>query len=314
MNATGDFLSLVLSSLAPVLITAVGGMFAERARAANIALDGCMLLASLAALAVGATSGNPWFALLAAIFAGAMFAGVLAFAAFVLNCDIIIAGIAANILATGLALLVLQHGLHATGTYAPSGVRLIPRVPLGPLQEFPVLGRALGNQSALLYVVLAATVAAFAVMNATRFGAHIKAVGESEDAALAVGIKPVQVRTISVVLSGAFAGIGGAYLSMSSVASFNSQLTGGLGFIAFAAVIFGRATPLGTTLASLLFAVATSVSIYLQGSGLEIQQLVHALPYLVAVVALAIQAMGRVRRRRFDVSETNYVPAIIPRG
>ena len=151
-------------------------------------------------------------------------------------------------------------------------------------------------------------------MNATRFGTHIKAVGESEEAALAVGIKPILVRTVTILLSGAFAGVGGAYLSMSSVASFNSQLTGGLGFIAFAAVIFGRATPLGTTLASLLFAVATSVSIYLQGTGFVAQQLVHALPYAVTVIALAAQAMARIRRQRFDVSDTNYVPAIVPRG
>lgn len=314
MSEIGDFLFLVLTSLVPILVTAAGGMFAERARAPNIALDGCMLVASLAAVVVGTLTGNPWLGIVAGVLAGAAYAGVLAFAAFALHCDIIIAGIAANLLATGLTLLIVQHGLHSTGTYAPFGTPLVPRIPAGPLENVPILGRAIGNQSALLYIAIAATVVAAVAMNLTRFGAHIKAVGESEEAALAVGIKPVLLRTVAVLLSGAFAGIGGAYLSLSSVATFNSDLTGGLGFIAFAAVIFGRATPLGITLAALLFAVATSVAIYLQGLGLGIQQLVQGLPYVVTVIALAIQAVSRTRRQRFDVSDTNYVPAIIPRG
>ncbi len=314
MTAIGDFLFLVLTSLAPILVTAVGGMFAERVRAPNIALDGCMLVAALAAIAVGKMTGDPWIGVLAAIVAGAAMAGLLAFAAFALNCQIIIAGIAVNLLATGLSLLIVRNGLHATGTYAPMGVKLIPRIPLGPLQNVPVLGHALNNQSALLYVALVFTVLAAIVMNATIFGARVRAVGDSDEAALAVGIKPGLIRTLAVVLSGALAGVGGAYLSMSSVASFNSQLTGGLGFIAFAAVIFGRATPLGTLLASLLFALAASVAVYLQGTGLGIQQLVQALPYAVTVVALAVQAIGRSRRERYDVSDTNYVPVIIPRG
>lgn len=314
MSAIGDFLFLVLTSLVPIMAAAAGGMFAERARAPNIALDGCMLVSSLAAVVVGATTGNPWLAILAAIVAGMAFACILAFAAFVLNCDIIIAGIAANLLATGLTLLIVQHGLGSTGTYAPFGTKLVPRVPAGPLENIPILGQALGNQSALLYIAIVATIIAAIVINLTRFGAHVKAVGESEEAALAVGIKPVLIRTAAVLLSGAFAGIAGAYLSMSSVATFNSDLTGGLGFIAFAAVIFGRARPLAVVLASVLFAVATSVAIYLQGSGSNLQQLVQCLPYVATVVALAIQAIRRSRSQRFGVSDTNYVPAIIPRG
>jgi simple sugar transport system permease protein len=314
LTAAGDFLALVLSSLVPILITAVGGMFAERARTPNIALDGCMLVAALAALAVGTLTGSPWAGVVAAVVAGALLAGILAFAAYALECQVIIAGIAVNLLATGLSLLILRVGLHATGTYAPFGVTLVPRLRLGVLEAIPVLGRALANQSALLYVTVVVSIAAAILLNQTVYGARVKAVGDSDEAARAVGIKPNLIRTTALLLSGALAGIGGAYLSMSSVASFNSQLTGGLGFIAFAAVIFGRARALGTALASLLFALATSVSVYLQGAGHGIQQLVHALPYVVTVVALAAQAIGHARRARYDVSETNYVPVIIPRG
>jgi simple sugar transport system permease protein len=314
VNVVADFLSLAFSSTIPIIVTAIGGMFAERARATNIALDGTMLISALAAIAVGAATGIPWLGLLAGIVAGMAYAALLAFAAFVLRCDILIAGIAANLLATGLTLLIVQNVLQSTGTYAPTGVTLLPRIPLGPLADIPILGRAFDNQSVLLYLVIAAVVAGAVTMNRTRWGVHVKAVGESDEAAEAAGLKPTLIRTSALLVSGAAAGIGGSYLSLSSVASFNSDLTGGLGFIAFAAVIFGRATPGGTIIASSLFGIATALSIQLQGTGVIDQQLLHSLPYVATVLALAFQSMRQFRLNRFNVSDTSFLPAIIPRG
>lgn len=314
MNPAADFLSLALSSTIPIVVTAIGGMFAERARATNIALDGTMLLSALAAIAVGASTGTPWLGLVAGMVAGTVYAGVLAFAAFVLRCDILIAGIAANLLATGLSLLIVQNVLGSTGTYAPSGVTLLPRIPLGPLAEIPVIGPALDGQSVLLYLVFASVVAGAITLNRTRFGVHIKAVGEAEDAAEAAGLRPTLVRTAALLVSGALAGVGGTYLSLSSVASFNFDLTGGLGFIAFAAVIFGRATPSGTILAASLFGIATALAIQLQATGIIDQQLLHSLPYIVTIVALAFRSIRQRRLERYDVSDTTFLPAIIPRG
>jgi simple sugar transport system permease protein len=314
MNLVGDFLALTLSSLIPILITAIGGMFADRARASNIALDGTMVISSLAAIAVATVSGSPWVGLVAGVAAGIAYSAVLAFAAFVLRSDLLIAGIAANLLATGITLLVVQNVLQSTGTYAPQGVALVPRVPLGGLADIPLLGPALDRQSAILYLVAIAVVVAVIVLDRTRFGLHVKAVGESEDAARAAGIKPTLVKTVTLLISGAGAGLGGVYLSLSSVGSFNSNLTGGLGFIAFAAVIFGRATPLGTILASVLFAVATAASIQLQGTGTIDPQVLHAIPYVATVLALALQSVRERRRNRFTVDDSSFLPAIIPRG
>lgn len=314
MNPIADFLSLALSSTIPIIVTAIGGMFAERARATNIALDGTMLISALAALAVGAGTGSPWLGLLAGMLAGVLYAGLLAFAAFVLRCDLLIAGIAANLLAVGITLLVVQNVLHSTGTYAPTGVSLLPRIPIGPLADIPVLGRAFDNQSVLLYLAVVVVVVGAVTLNRTPFGVHVKAVGESDEAAEAAGLRPVWIRTGTLLISGALAGIGGTYLSLSSVASFNSDLTGGLGFIAFAAVMFGRATPSGTIIASVLFGVALALSIQLQGTGIIDQQLLQALPYVATVVALAFQSIRQRRRNRFNVSDTSFLPAIIPRG
>jgi ABC-type uncharacterized transport system permease subunit len=314
MNVVGDFLSLAISSLIPILITAIGGMFADRARASNIALDGTMLIAALGGIAITALTGSPWLGLIAGILSGIAYSAVLAFAAFVLRSDLLIAGIAANLLATGVTLLIVQNVLKSTGTYAPENVPLIPRVPLGGLADVPILGSALDGQSALLYIVIVVAVIAVVVLNRTRFGLHVKAVGESEEAARAAGIKPTLVKTIALLISGAGAGIGGVYLSLSSVGSFNSNLTGGLGFIAFAAVIFGRATPLGTILASALFAVATAASIQLAGTGTIDPQVLHAIPYAATVLALALQSIRQRRINRFNVDDSSFLPAIIPRG
>ncbi|MDZ4044502.1 MAG: ABC transporter permease [Rhodoglobus sp.] len=314
MNVIADFLSLALSSTIPIIVTAIGGMFAERARATNIALDGTMLISALAALAVGAGTGSPWIGLLGGIVAGIAYAALLAFAAFVLRCDLLIAGIAANLLAVGITLLVVQNVLQSTGTYAPSGVQLLPRIPLGPLADIPILGRAFDNQSVLLYLAIVVVVVGAITLNRTPLGVHIKAVGESEEAAEAAGLRPIWIRTGTLLISGALAGIGGTYLSLSSVASFNADLTGGLGFIAFAAVMFGRATPSGTIVASVLFGAALALSIQLQGTGIIDQQLLQALPYVATVVALAFQSIRERRRNRFNVSDTSFLPAIIPRG
>jgi simple sugar transport system permease protein len=193
-------------------------------------------------------------------------------------------------------------------------VQLLPRIPLGPLADIPILGRAFDNQSVLLYLAIVVVVVGAITLNRTPFGVHIKAVGESEEAAEAAGLRPIWIRTGTLLISGALAGIGGTYLSLSSVASFNADLTGGLGFIAFAAVMFGRATPSGTIVASVLFGAALALSIQLQGTGIIDQQLLQALPYVATVVALAFQSIRERRRNRFNVSDTSFLPAIIPRG
>lgn len=314
MNVVGDFLSLALASTIPIIVTAFGGMFAERARATNIALDGTMLLAALAALSVTAATGNPWIGVLAAIIAGMAYAALLAAAAYVLQCDILIAGIAANMLATGIALLVVQNVLGSTGTYTPQGAPLIPRIPLGPLEQIPVLGRALDKQSAFLFIVIVIVVVCGIVLARTRWGLHVRVVGESDGAAAAAGIRPVVIRTTALLVSGALAGVGGAYLTLSSVASFTFDLTAGIGFIAFAAVIFGGATPLGTATASIIFGAATALAIQLQSAQLIDQQLLHSLPYVAAIVALALRSIRERRSARSDVSDTSFLPAVIPRG
>jgi simple sugar transport system permease protein len=314
VNVVGNFLFLAVASTIPIIVTAMGGMFAERARATNIALDGTMLMSALAAISMTVLTGSPWIGVLAAIVAGMAYASLLAFAAYVLKSDILISGIAANMLATGLALLIVQNVLGSTGTYTPPGAELMPRLGLGPIGDVPVLGAALNGQSLFLYIVVLGVIAGAITLARTRWGTHVRVVGESDEAALAAGINPTAIRVSALLVSGALAGIGGAYLTLSSVATFTFNLTGGIGFIAFAAVIFGRATPAGTIAASLIFGAATALAISLQGLNVVDQQLLHSMPYVAAIAALAFRSIRQSRTNRHDVSDTSFLPAIVPRG
>ncbi|MDR2564472.1 MAG: ABC transporter permease [Bifidobacteriaceae bacterium] len=314
MDTLGTFLALAVASTVPIMAAACGGAMAEKARSTNISLDGTMLIAALVALAVTERTGSAWAGLTAAVIAGGVYALVLAAATFWMGCDIIIAGIALNLLATGAVMLVTSVALHAPGTYSPPGVPTLPRVGIGPLAAVPLLGPALDNQSVLVYLAAALVALSWATMRHTVLGVWIVAVGESPDAVAAAGLSPVKVRTAAILASGLASGLAGAFLTISSVTTFNTQTTNGLGFIAFAAVIFGRATVIGATLASILFGLATAASLAFQGTGFFDAQLTHAWPYVATVVALGLIGVTRARSRAREPRSTNYLPAIVPKG
>jgi general nucleoside transport system permease protein len=314
MTAIGDFLGLALSSLTPILIAALASKYAVRSGATNIAIDGMMLLSALAALSFAYATGNPWVGLLAAISAGVICALLLALVAFGLQSNLVIAGIAFNLLAVGLSFLILQSVLGAAGNFSPFGIALIPRIELAWLEGVPILGEMFRRQSALVYVVIGVTVAISLVVDRSAFAVRVRAVGEAEEAAEAVGVRIWLIRTVALAISGAGAGVAGAYLTLSSVGSFNPGLTGGLGFIAFSAVIFGRATSQGIILASVLFTTFGALVIYLQGVRLFSYQLLQALPYITTIFALAFHGFHRLRGERFETTETTSMPVIVPRG
>ena len=314
MTALGDFLGLTFSSLTPILIAALASKYAERSGATNIAIDGMMLLSALAALSIGYATANPWIGLLAAVAAGVACALFLALVAFGLQSNLIIAGIAFNLLAVGLSFLILQSVLGAAGNFSPLGVALIPRIEMAWLRGVPILGEMFRRQSALVYLVIGVTLAIIFIVERSAFAVQVRAVGDAEEAAEAVGVRIWLIRTIALAISGAGSGVAGAYLSLSSVGSFNPGLTGGLGFIAFSAVIFGRATSLGILLASVLFATFSALVIYLQGMRLFNYQLLQALPYVTTILALAFHGFHRRKWERFETTETTSMPVIVPRG
>jgi general nucleoside transport system permease protein len=256
----------------PLLLAALGGMFSERSGVINIALEGLMLAGAFTAASITWYAGSPWVGLLAAVAAGAAIAAIHAVACIRYRADQVVSGTAINILLTGVPALLSGAFFLSSGS-TPQ----IPKEDLIPLTPVVI---------AFLLVPLT-----YYALYYTPFGLRLRAVGENPEAADAAGVSVKRLRYTAVLLSGALAGIGGAYLSIGQSSLFTRNMSAGRGFIALAALIFGKWRPVQTMLACLLFGFTEAVAIQLQGvhfGGEEIPtQFVQIIPYVLTIVVLA---------------------------
>jgi simple sugar transport system permease protein len=266
------FLASTIRLATPLLLAALGGLFSERAGVINIALEGLMLAGAFTAAAMTHYSGSPWIGLLAGIGAGVVVAALHAVASIRYRADQVVSGTAINILMTGVpAMLSGAFFLSSGATPQIPKENLIPYTPV-------VL--------ALLLVALT-----WYVLYRTPFGLRLRAVGENPEAADAAGVSVTKMRYSAVLISGALAAVGGAYLSIGQSSLFTRNMTSGRGFIALAALIFGKWRPVQTMLACLLFGATEALAIRMQGvpiRGTEIpNQFVQIIPYVLTIVVLA---------------------------
>lgn len=278
----------------PLILAALGGIFSERSGVVNIALEGIMLIGAFFAMLIsylGQQMGLPPFvsALSGAI--GAMVFGFLismihAVVSIRYRADQVVSGVAINILALGLTGFLLQQIFNTSGN-SPS-VPNLPAAPIPLLSSIPVLGPIFFNQPPIVYAALIAVPVSAFVLFRTPLGLRIRAVGEHPKAADTVGINVFRLRYLGVAVSGVLAGLGGAYLSLGQLNIFTEGMTNGRGFIALAAVIFGKWNPWGALGACLLFGLADAVQISLQNAGVNIpSDFLLMLPYVLTLVALA---------------------------
>ncbi len=269
--------SLIWSTIrlsTPLILAALGGMFSERSGVINIALEGMMLAGAFTAAAVTFATSNPFLGLAAGMAAGALIAAIHAVACIRFRSDQVVTGTAINILMIGVpGFLSGAFFLSSGSTPQIAKEHLIPRAPI---------------VIALLLVPLA-----WYVLYKTPFGLRLRSVGENPEAADAAGVQVARMRYWGVLLSGVLAGIGGAYLSIGQSSLFTRNMTSGRGFIALAALIFGKWRPVQTMLACLLFGFTEAISIQMQGvvklpSGEDIPvQFIHMVPYLLTIIVLA---------------------------
>ena len=252
----------------PLLLAALGGMFSERSGVINIALEGLMLAGAFTAATVTHFSGNPWVGLLAAIGAGVAVAAIHALATIRFHADQVVSGTAINILFLGVPALLSGALFDSTGA-TPQ----IPQRDLLPLT--PIV---------LAFILVPIT---WWILNRSKFGLRLRAVGENPEAADAAGVRVEWIRWAGVLISGALAAIGGAYLSTGQSSLFTRNMTAGRGFIALAALIFGKWRPVQTMLACLLFGFAEAVAIQMQGVARMPVQFIQAVPYLLTLIVLA---------------------------
>jgi simple sugar transport system permease protein len=270
----------------PLTFAALGGMFSERSGVVNIGLEGMMLMGAFFGF-WGADRLNSWpLGLLVAMAAGAALALVHGFFCIHLRADQIVGGTAINFLALGLTgyLFIQTYGNQGT----PADVSEIPDVHLPGLQHTYFIGPAIGQLNLMIWISFAVLILSYIVMFRTPIGLRIRAVGEHPRAADTVGISVFKVRYAAVIVSGMLAALGGAYLTIGYVHSFNQNMTEGRGFIALAALIFGKWRPFGAFGAALLFGFSSAIADRLALAwGTSWQTLFQALPYLLTLIAVA---------------------------
>lgn len=288
--ATISILAITIAKATPITLGALAGICSERSGVVNIGIEGLMLTSAFLGFMVGVYTKSLPAALLAAMASGALMALLHAVLSITFRVDQIISGTVVNILAVGLT-GYLNRQLFATG--APPGLSVIPRIDVPLLSELPWIGPVLFQQKPIaLSAILLVFIVTFALFR-TRWGLRTRAVGEHPLAADTIGVNVNQLRYMNVVLGGVFAGLGGAYFTLESVAHFEPLMTNGRGFIALAAMIFGKWTPLGAWGAALLFGVAETIPIAMQLQGINVPfQIVGLLPYILTIVVVA-GAVGR---------------------
>jgi simple sugar transport system permease protein len=278
-------LASMLRYATPLTFAAIGGMFCERSGVVNIGLEGMMLSGAFFGILGAEKSGSWVVGLLTAMAAGGGLALIHAFFSIHLRSDQIVSGTAINFLALGLTGYLFIDIYGSEGT--PSDIPSIPNVHLAVIEDIPFVGDVLGNLNLLIWISFAVLVASWIIMFKTPIGLRLRSVGEHPRAADTVGISVYGIRYAAVTVSGMLAALGGAYLSIGFVHSFNENMTAGRGFIALAAVIFGAWRPFGAFAAALLFGFSSALAQRLPEYSDSGAVLFQALPYVLTLIAVA---------------------------
>jgi len=285
MNMTGMLQSTLLRAV-PITLAALCGVMCERCAVINIGIEGMMLSGAFVSALVGSLSRSVWIGLIAALLAGGLMGALLAVLAIRYKVNQIVAGTAINILATGLTSYFSSRYLQAIPDLnKPPTFRAIA---LPGLSRLPILGPVLFTTTVPVYLMLLLVIVIYVMLFYTRWGLRTRAVGEHPKAADTLGVNVFMTRYVNVILGGMVAGLGGAYLVLSSVARFDELMTAGRGFIGLAAMIFGKWNPIGAFGASLIFGFADSLQTNLAILRVPIpSQFLLMTPYLVTMIVLA---------------------------
>ncbi|MBR0596561.1 ABC transporter permease [Sinanaerobacter chloroacetimidivorans] len=293
---SAEFLSSVLRVTTPILFATMAVLLSDRAGVLNISIEGTMLFAALMGVVGSAYTQSAWLGLLIAILSGVFYAGILSFFHLKLKTDIVLTGIALNLMASGLtvSILYILTGDKGVSTKLPS--KVLPSVDIPFIENIPYIGTVFSGQNVLTYFSIIILIVLSIFLKYTRTGTHIRAVGEFPTAVETAGISVVKTRLIALLISGGIAGMGGAFMSMAYLSMFTKDMISGRGFIALAAEAMGRGMPFLSLLSSLLFGFADALSSSLQLFNIP-SELTRVVPYLLTIIALGIYA-ARAQKKR----------------
>ena len=287
---TMTFTSLLQGSLAlavPLIFGSLAGVLSERVGVVNIAIEGQLLAGAFVSALIASLSDNMFAGLIGAVIAGALVAWVLAVFAIKYVVDQIIVGVVLNVLVVGLTNFVFSTLMVSNLPFYNQPPRF-DKILIPVLGQIPVLGPVLFNQTLIVYLMYVAVAVVYFALFKTRWGLRVRAVGEYPKAADTVGINVFRTRYVSVIIGGALAGLGGSFFTLGQVGAFGKEMTNGAGYIALAALIFGRWNPIYAAFAALLFGFAENLQYGLAIIGSSVpSEFLLMLPYALTVVAVA---------------------------
>ncbi len=280
--------SLMVAAV-PIMLAAIGELVVEKAGVLNLGVEGMMIMGAITGFITAVHTGSPLLGFLGGA-AGAMVLSLV----FALLTQVFLA----NQVATGLALTLFGLGLSSLMGQGYNGIKppRTPHLPFGPLGEIPFLGRVLFSHDAMVYLSVAIVAAVWMVLRYSRAGLILRAVGESHDAAHALGYKVVRIRVMAILFGAAMAGLGGAYISLVRVPQWTDGITAGAGWIALAIVVFASWRPWRVLVGAYLFGGITVLQLNLQAAGARIPvEYLSMSPYLITILVLVIMSSGRGR-------------------
>ena len=281
----------VVGASTPLLLAGMGELVVEKSGVLNLGVEGMMLVGAIAAFATGLTTGSWPLAILA---------GALAGAATGLLFGLLTLSLLANQVATGLALTIFGVGFSALlgAGFVGTPFSGLPKLAIPGLSDLPVLGPLLFGHDLLVYLSFAAVAAVAWFLNGTKWGLVLRAVGENQDAAHAIGYSVIGIRYLAVAFGGAMSGLGGAYLSLAYTPMWAENMTAGRGWIALALVVFSTWKPGRLLLGAYIFGGVTILQLHAQGIGVEIpSQILSMLPYLATILVLVLISKDSARVR-----------------
>jgi len=285
----GSILAILASTIrlaVPYSLAGLGGTYSERSGVVNIGLEGMMLTGAFTAVAVTNITGSPWFGLFSAIVAGMLLGVVHSVVCVTFRSDQIVSGLAINIFAMGITVFFSWLLFNKTQIQAEGMLR----VPL--LHDLPGFNVLFSELPPLVFLTAIIVIASHFILFKTVFGLRLRSVGEHPQAADTLGISVYKMRYAGVIISGALAAMGGAFLSLEHAHYFVKGISGGRGFIGLASMIFGKWTPLGSAGAGLLFGFGEAIKPYLPK--VVPSQFIDMIPYILTMLVLA-SAVGRAR-------------------
>jgi general nucleoside transport system permease protein len=292
-------LQATLAGSIPLILGALAGCMGERAGVINIAIEGQLLFGAFTAAIITSAIGGLWLGLVGGSLAGGLVGAVLALFAIRFFVDQIVLGVVLNLLVSGFTGFLYDRLMVTNANTYNSAVTFGP-IKIPGLGSIPFIGPIFFDSTIFLYLTYAAIIVVQVGLFSTRWGLRVRAVGEHPTAADTVGIKVLGIRYGNLIMGGMLAGIGGAYLTIGTVGTFSKDMSSGLGYIALAAMIFGRWRPLGATMAALLFGFTGALQNFLGSITVPISPfLLNMLPYVVTIIAVA-GLVGKVRAPAAD--------------